>query len=159
MCSCCPPLLLPPHLFEGPCEPNHLGIKLLDVLGHLRDRVALRVDRHKHRGQLGPGLLLGQLLGLHDLLQLLGADVRALREPKVQQRPPAEQVLVAEGAAAVVHQLERAADGRGAHHRRRLLSGHDLFILLLLEPEVQPRARRQRQAQAQKGNRLCVEDW
>lgn len=63
--------------------------------------------------------------GRAHLVQLLGADVRAIRETKVDEIPFSEQVLVREGLVLVRAETERPADMRSSD----LLVG-ELFLCL-----------------------------
>jgi hypothetical protein len=57
-------------------------------------------------------MLLDQLDRLAHLVQLLWTDIRAMGEPKVQQRPFPPKVLLGERAAFLVEQRERSANRR-----------------------------------------------
>ena len=80
---------------------NHLG------------GIASRIARNEHIPHDALAVLLFDLVDhAGHLVQLLGADVRAVREAKVHERVLALEVLLREVLAVVVDEVEGAADER-----------------------------------------------
>jgi hypothetical protein len=92
------------------------------------------------------------------LVELGGADVRAVREAKVQERPLALQVLLRVRRAVVRGERERAADVRAPDGARGELLRAARLRLLLLVPEVreQARARREQERGRRRREHLCL---
>ena len=106
-----------------------------------RPRVAVGVDRDEDREHVAPAAL-EPLEHRPHLVELVGADVGALGEAKVQQHPPPVQVGAAHRLAVGIEERERPAEVGPA---RRPLPRELPLVLVLVEP-VQPGERRRRRA-------------
>jgi len=84
------------------------------LLRHLW-RISDRITRNKDRPHHIPMPLLDPINHARHLVQLFRADVRAVREAKVDERVFALHVLLREGVAVVVDQGKGTADEWSAH--------------------------------------------
>ena len=103
------------HLLPRPRHPQNIPMELGQIPLHNLRRIPSRVTRNEHIPQNALAvLLLDGVDHTRHLVQLFGADVRAVREAEVHQRVFALEVCVAEVLAVVVGEVEGAADERFA---------------------------------------------
>ena len=100
-------------LLPRPRHAQNILMELRQIPANNLRRIASRIARNKHIPHDALAVLLFDLVDhAGHLVQLLGADVRAVREAKVHERVLALEVLLREVLAVVVGQVEGAADQR-----------------------------------------------
>lgn len=67
----------------GPCQTNELGMELGKVLLQLRGAIARGIARHEYAIKLSRKLLLDRVKHDCHLVEFLRANIRAMREAKV----------------------------------------------------------------------------
>lgn len=90
-------------------QTNELGMKLFQILLEYRRRISCRIARNHHRQQNMPYLRNYLVVHQTHLVELVGADVRAVCEAKVHEGVFAQHVGGREDFAVLVDQCEGPA--------------------------------------------------
>lgn len=100
-------------LLPRPRHAQDILVELRQIPANHLGGIARRIARDEHVPHDALAVLLFDLVDhAGHLVQLLGADVRAVREAKVHERVLALEVLLREVLAVVVDEVEGAADER-----------------------------------------------
>jgi hypothetical protein len=127
------------NLLMAPRQPNKMRVKLSQVLLQHRRTISRRIARDHDRQQDIPTLLLNLLVHERHLVQLVRADVRAMREAKVHERVLAQHVVGAVHVAVLVDEREGPAYFGLAYALGLLcypLARHALFLVGEVGPEA-----------------------
>ena len=117
-------------------QTNEIVVELLQILLCNLGGISCRIASDEHRPHNISMLFLDIVNHASHLVQLFRADVRAVREAKVNQRVFAFEALFGEGFAVLVDQLEGAADERAADTFAVFgdaLAGHAFFLVAEVE--------------------------
>lgn len=101
------------HLLPRPRHAQNILMELRKIPANNLRRIPRRITANKHIPHNALAVLLFHLVDhAGHLVQLLGADVRAVREAEVHERVFALEVFLREFFAVVVGEVEGAADER-----------------------------------------------